>query len=211
MSSDSPLVYQLLDRDSIYDSIFDNLSPGNIFRVGRTSSFSRQAVRDYKSRAWDINKHLRRYFTDPIGFRALQAQTSAIISGSSAVQFLDRDFYPASDLDLYVDIKNAAAVCAWIEEHGGKGYSFIPTATQRESGRNTPKEILNNFIENMAANDNTEPFYWSEYERNALKSVLNFWSQANAGSRRVNIQVIVSNASPMASILGFHSSGLIQT
>lgn len=79
------------------------------------------------------------------------------------------------------------------------------------SGRNTPKEILNNFIENMAANDNTEPFYWSEYERNALKSVLNFWSQANAGSRRINIQVIVSNASPMASILGFHSSGLIQT
>lgn len=215
MSTKTPLIHQLFDRDSIYDSIFDNLSPGNIFRVGRTSRLAQLAVKDYKKRAWDIDKHLRRYFTDPTGFRVLQAQTSAVISGSSALQFLDRDFYPDSDLDLYVDIKDAATVCSWIEEHGGKGYYLKPSDLQKKYGWESTQVILDHFGENVFPldsdaphNDEEEAQDWGVYAENAMKAVLNYWSDKDAASKPIQVQVIVGKSTPLGSILNFHSSEL---
>lgn len=206
MSSELPPIYHLLDRDSIYDSLFDALSPRNLFHVGQTSRFSRQAVRDYKRRAWDINKHLRRYFTDPIGFRALQAQTSAIICGSTAVQFLDRDFYPGSDLDLYVAVRDAASVCLWIEDHGGRGYHFVPTELQKASGWWTSKDVIHNYLEQIHESSfDLDPLNWSGYEESSLKSILNFLSASMHGEQ-MKIQVIVSKSCPMSSVMAFHSS-----
>jgi hypothetical protein len=61
-------------------------------------------VKDYFARAFNIEKRLSRYFDDPKSFRKLQAETLTVISGSTALQFFQRNFYPESDLDLYVHV-----------------------------------------------------------------------------------------------------------
>ena len=61
----------------------------------------RIAVKDFERRAYNVNKHLARFFSDPLSFRSLIAKTRMVISGSFALQFFDRTRYPGSDLDLY--------------------------------------------------------------------------------------------------------------
>lgn len=130
----SSKIYALLDRDSIYDILFGHCSSATIYRLGSTCHFARRAMKEYTRRAFDIQKHFTRFFTDPITFRCLQARTLAVVSGSNALQFLDRTVYPNSDLDLYVSSRHAAEVCDWIVKSGGKNYKLIPSASQIRKG-----------------------------------------------------------------------------
>lgn len=127
--------------------------------------------------------------------------------------FFDRDFYPHSDLDLYVDLKDAATVCSWIEEHGGKGYYLKPTEHQKTVGWKSSQDILDHFDESVwpldagaSDNDDDELEDWNSYGENEVKAVLNFLSDSDTESRPMQIQVIVGKTSPFASILNFHSS-----
>ena len=52
-----------------------------------------------------------RYFADPAAFRELQLRTGLIISGSTALQFLDRTTYEGADLDIYAMKEHAQAIC----------------------------------------------------------------------------------------------------
>lgn len=193
--------YQIIDRDSIYDTLFAYLSPASIFRTARTCHIARQASIDYQSRAFDIHRHLKRFFADPVGFRALQAQTGAVISGSNALQFFDRDIYPDSDLDIFVNVGNALDVCTWIAQGAGYGYSFEPNEIQRAEGLFT----FSDAIEIFGARHNSVNLDWNRYEESAAYSVINFVSAAGfLGTRKV--QIIATSSTPMANILKFHSS-----
>ena len=44
--------------------------------------------------------------------------SGAVVSGSAALQFLDRVFYPSSDLDIYVSHANVEAAELWLLDHG---------------------------------------------------------------------------------------------
>lgn len=193
--------YQILDRDSIYDTLFAHLSPASIFRTARTCHIARQASIDYQSRAFDIHRHLTRFFADPVGFRVLQAQTGAVISGSNALQFFDRDIYPDSDLDIFVNVGNALDVCTWIAQSAGYGYSFEPNEIQRDEGLFTYSDAIAIF----GVHHNSVNLDWNRYEESAAYSVINFVSASGIlGTRKV--QVIATSSTPMANILKFHSS-----
>ncbi|KAK7678096.1 hypothetical protein QCA50_018889 [Cerrena zonata] len=111
----------------IYDTIFDASSAEALIRLMRTCHTIRCSVKSYFMHAFNINRHLARYFTDPMAFRYLQACTGTLISGSTALQFFDRSFYPESDLDLYTPTSWRLNVGHFLV---GDGYHFTPNPHQ---------------------------------------------------------------------------------
>lgn len=87
LKMDSTLI---LHTPHIYDVIFSALSPDNLIQCSRTSRDMYDATNNFKRRAFDISKHLMLFFRDVTGFRKLQRRTGAVISGSNALQFMDR-------------------------------------------------------------------------------------------------------------------------
>jgi hypothetical protein len=59
----------------------------------------RSAIRSHE---WDINTRLKRFVSDPIGFRSELGRYGGLISGSFALQFFERVTWPESDLDIFV-------------------------------------------------------------------------------------------------------------
>ncbi|EJD05470.1 uncharacterized protein FOMMEDRAFT_152781 [Fomitiporia mediterranea MF3/22] len=197
--------YALVDRDSIYDSLFDFCTPATIFRVARTCRLAHAAMLDYTSRVFDINKHYLRFFNDPFSFRVLQARTHAIVSGSSALQFMDRTVYEKSDLDIFVTNRCAAEICAWIVKCGGRGYRFVPTEKQIEKGIITAAIALRMHREQQTHRGDIDEgvALLDFYDSNRLRSVLNYVS--TDGENR-KVQVIVTYNTAMEGILSFHST-----
>ena len=121
-------ISQIFGRPPIYDAIFSCLTPLALARMASTSRAIRSATRDFQRRAYNINKRLKRYFSNPQSFRSLMARTDMVISGSFALQFFDRSFYPESDLDLYVYYNEKLHEIA---SHLLKeGYTFKPAGEQ---------------------------------------------------------------------------------
>ncbi|RPD63614.1 hypothetical protein L227DRAFT_496572 [Lentinus tigrinus ALCF2SS1-6] len=77
--------------------------------------------------AFNINCRLSRFFDDPLAFRSLQARTSTLISGSTALQFFDRTLYANSGLDLFVHKPHRREVGRWLLQ---SGYTFVPDSFQ---------------------------------------------------------------------------------
>ena len=120
--------YEILDRPFVIDRLLDLCTPLSIFRLKMTCRAADESVRGYILRTFDINKHIRHFFDDPIAFRVLLARTSAAVSGSNALQFFNRMLYGTSDLDLYVaGPQNALEVFAWLTTNE---YGFCPTRKQ---------------------------------------------------------------------------------
>lgn len=127
---DSGRIETLIEHAFTVDALPSCMSPATLIRLSRTSHATRRAVSGYFARAWDINRHLSRYFDDSTAFRTLQARTGTLISGSNALQFLDRSFYPGSDLDLYPHPQYTLEVARWISD---QGYTFHPNSRQVRS------------------------------------------------------------------------------
>lgn len=196
------LIYEVLDRDAVYDTVFENSTPATIFRIGKTCHAARRAMQDYVGRTFNINQHFERFFTDPFEFRVLQARTGLVVSGSSALQFMDRTVYPCSDLDLYIAEDCATLVCDWICSEGGRQYHFVPSVRQVQRGILTVQNALRSYmLRGQDINEHEE--LWHFYDKCRIKQVFNFES---VDQPNLHVQVIVSQNTPMDCILGFHSS-----
>ncbi len=93
-----------------------------MLRYSRTCKTAYYMVQDYMKRAFRVDRLLSRYFSpaEITHFRELQFVTGALISGSTALQFLDRDTYPDSDLDVYVQYRFIRLLTEWLVEIGYK-------------------------------------------------------------------------------------------
>lgn len=139
------------------------------------------------------------YFTfdEIIRFREFQAITGTIISGSTAVQFFERDVYTPSDLDLYVEHQAARPMTQWLESIG---YSFVP----QQDGE---FQTLQMGLEKSADFKTADPLGISALTDGLEKgyfdavAVLDFKKLS-----RPNIQVITSRGPPLQMVLNFHSS-----
>ncbi|KAF7976042.1 hypothetical protein HWV62_7946 [Athelia sp. TMB] len=92
-----------VSQPTVYKPIFNYSTPGTMYSVGRTCKAAQTCVLQYQLSAFNINTHLARFLPDPIEFRSMQARTGTIISGSNALQFMDRVHYRDADLDIYVN------------------------------------------------------------------------------------------------------------
>ncbi|THH04355.1 hypothetical protein EW145_g5587 [Phellinidium pouzarii] len=160
-------IYEAFNREAVYDLVFGHSTPTAIFRVGRTCQVARRATQEY---------------IYPFEFRVLQARTEMVVSGSSALQFMDRMVYPQSDLDLYVAKDHAAQVCGWLPTEDGRGYRFVPSDRQIERGiltaqlalrsHNTPMEYILSFHSTVVMNVITYRAAYSFYPKGTFEEGL---------------------------------------
>ncbi|EKM58749.1 uncharacterized protein PHACADRAFT_248812 [Phanerochaete carnosa HHB-10118-sp] len=189
---------RILTNDLLYDLILWFSTPSALMRLSRTCHAAHAAVRSHITRSFNINAHLSHFFTSPLAFRSLQARTSALISGSSALQFLDRVHYPEADLDIYCAYEARAELGWWLIQH--EGYNFKPNSRQDPSFRVA--------LEQARVPGTAPP--GSPYSRlRAVSAVYTFTRRVESldgPSRRLKVQIIVAYNSPMEAIFDFHST-----
>ncbi|KII94494.1 hypothetical protein PLICRDRAFT_169248 [Plicaturopsis crispa FD-325 SS-3] len=196
--------HMLLSNPSISDKVFSALSPASLVRFSRTSTRARRAVQSYSRIAYSIDRHLTRFFPHPRVFRALQARTGTLISGSNALQFLDRTFYADSDLDLYVEGRHASEVGEWL---GGSGWRFEPSAKQSGTFEESLKVRLEGEDPLPEEADFLPQSNPGWYFMRGVGMVFNFTKPEVPGvSEALKIQLITATLTPMEIILQFHST-----
>ncbi|KIJ64107.1 hypothetical protein HYDPIDRAFT_28996 [Hydnomerulius pinastri MD-312] len=193
---------EILSRAPIYELIFACLSPRTLVRVSVTCRAAYLAVAAFKHRAFNINRHLSKYFKDPLAFRSLQAATGTLISGSNALQFLDRTHYPESDLDLYTHPGHAFEVCKWLIE--AEGYRFAPRETQEQEWEKEIKDDWDGTERRITRSQ--DPMSEEAYPLQGLAAVYTFKKYHGPTQDQLVIQVIHSRGSPLQLILAFHST-----
>ncbi|KAH9948727.1 hypothetical protein B0H21DRAFT_844604 [Amylocystis lapponica] len=177
--SSQTFLQDLLTNDLICDIIFS------------TCRAALAAVKAYVVFAFSINRHLSRFFDDVPAFRTLQARTSTLISGSSAVQFFDRSYYPESDLDLYVHMRWRRELGEWFIEHG---YRFVANTKQETSF-------------DVAVADPRLFAPEDDYEMDGVASVFTFEKPTLAAPESpLQVQLVIASHTPMEVILYFHST-----
>ncbi|KAK7678738.1 hypothetical protein QCA50_018320 [Cerrena zonata] len=179
----------IIDNPSIYNIIFCLCPAITLVRLLQTCSRVRAAVMDYMSYNFSVDRLLSRYFSHPITFRYIQARSATIISGSTALQFFDRTFYPESDLDLYIPM-------AWRERLGcyllNEGYTFSPSPKQHPTFH-------------IAVSDREVLSSRGRYGHlKAIAGVFNFTKLTALGQLR--IQMMVAVRSTLEVILNYHST-----
>lgn len=198
MDINSPPLYEtVFGREPIYDVILSCLSPRSLVWLALTCRAAYLAVADFKSRAYNVNRHFSRYFTDPIAFRSLQAKTNTLVSGSDALQFLDRTFYPESDLDIYTHPGHSFEVAQFLVE--AQGYQFAPRGTQEEEWKDEITDDWDGTVRRISRGRN---------EGYPLEGINGVWTFKKTGTKEetLKVQIIEASSSPVEAILDFHSS-----
>ena len=165
-------------------------------RYARVCRTTKNAVSSYIRRTFKLEGILGPYFSETqiLELRRLQFESGALISGSTALQFFDRSFYPDSDLDIYVQFDNKREIALWLDSIG---YKMQPTRRGNPTVVTLPQVLDMGFPWN--ASDNLDD---STYDYPGPFVVLDF---LKAGFER-KIQLLISEEPPLISIFRFHSS-----
>lgn len=199
-SSEHVFLDKLVFNNVIHETLFFYMTPLEFLRFARICRKVYHIVKSYIKRTFNINRFLTRFFPDPIAFRSLQARTGTLISGSSALQFLDRTFYPKSDLDLYMSTQVAEEVITWLVE---AGFDFVPHQWQAQV-LSDAVAVLNPDTHDLAiAAFADHPLYASS----TIKAVFTFVKPStDPNGTPLKVQCIVAIVTPMSVICSFHSS-----
>ena len=105
----------------VFDVLTSQLPIKDVIALTRTCRELKPLYQKMVSKnAWDINSRLKKFVDDPLGFRKRLAELDGIISGSFALQFMDRVNWNGSDLDVCVQVgEKADAFCRYMEEVEG--------------------------------------------------------------------------------------------
>ncbi|RPD65292.1 hypothetical protein L226DRAFT_567445 [Lentinus tigrinus ALCF2SS1-7] len=204
----NPAAAQMFTRHLVYDNLFSRLTPGSFARMSGLCREVREATIDFATRAYDIDRSLGHYFSDPVGFRKLMARTYLLISGSFALQFFDRTVFPGSDLDLYIhydvydsECERILEVGRWLEK---EGYTYKPDPGQESTLDGEVQELevvdamLQRYGEGLAVAD---VFAFEKHVSNDLREEV---------VRKIQLVIPSSNhRSPLQTILNFHSTCVI--
>ena len=163
-------------------------------RLTRVNCLIHDEVQAYIRRTLVADRILSRFFENLVGFRRVQRDTGALISGSVPLQELDRALYDGSDLDIYVSRDDAATIVRFVclcEGYERETMPIDPIAPDEPTAHDprVPTE-----------QDAQEPAYDFSLASTGIFEVQNFVR----GVQRV--QVIVTERTPLHVILNFHSS-----
>ena len=188
MRAPSPIA-TLLNTKAVSDTLFSYLTPASLIRTALTCRAAKLAVATYMQGAFDINKHLSRFFPDPVAFRSLQARTGSLISGSNALQFLNRTVYKKSDVDLYVPQWNAKVMVEFLHS---LGYEYCPSPELPD-------------LQAALELDSPPAQSSSIYELRGVIAVLRFLNPTLSKDGPLEVQVMTTKV-PVECVLHFHSS-----
>ena len=176
------------------DNVFYYCEPKTLFNILRSGSCCHSAVTSYARRAFNIDALLQSFFNNPFAFRQVQQLTGTLISGSQALQFFTREHYSSSDMDLYVRVDFAEALCTWLI--ASEGYEHM--RRQNDPIMETGPGMLNAFILPSAYYGKANP------DGHGIAAVLDF-RRVVLNKARV-VQVIIVRGAPIGIILRFPTS-----
>ncbi|RPD67435.1 hypothetical protein L227DRAFT_491594 [Lentinus tigrinus ALCF2SS1-6] len=224
---------RILHIELAYEPIFATLSPANLVRLSSTCRTAYAAVSAYTRLAFDIDRHLSRFFPSPTrgcsptcccflahphqhaharararAFRSLQARTGTLVSGSMALQFFMRAVWEESDLDLYVHMRHRREVALWLLD---EGYRYKPTDFQDPSFEVEIAQCVErnpNGIYSMPGLMAIVTFVKPiPGERTGPPALAEDGEEAEEDApRELKVQIMVAKNTPMEVILGFHST-----
>ncbi|TBU53566.1 hypothetical protein BD310DRAFT_937845 [Dichomitus squalens] len=244
--TDTPLCIQLsaeraLAIELIAHPIYELLSAAALCRVASTCRTAHASVQSYIGVAFNVDRLLSRFFPSASpgcsatcphdhthteehvrarAFRSLQAATGTLISGSTALQFFDRTFWPESDLDLYVHARHRREVGRWLI---AEGYRFKPTRFQdlfeveimeclakRPDGIYSMPGVLAvfTFVKPLPGlgTPRRTPTPEPVEEGEVISLPDSSDTEEDEEPKELKVQVIVTKNTPMECILGFHST-----
>ncbi|KAG8852175.1 hypothetical protein FRB91_006862 [Serendipita sp. 411] len=197
----------LLSASTIVDVLYSQLSIADILSFRTVCKASYYAIKAWLPSAYNINNHLKTFFgtlENVLAFRSLQAATGTAISGSQALQFFDRIFYPDSDLDIYVPCRHVSTIGNFFLSIG---YSFKPSEKQllSELGNDCQRHLDD--ISSREARDLSDEAE-EAYDWRFVEGVINLTKRIAPGSKetlKVQLIAIACQSAPLACILQFHS------
>ena len=94
----------------------------DLLSVSQTCTTMRLLVKAYWPIAFNLTQTLQPFLKADLitSFRLMLKASGGIVSGSTALQFLDRTAYSSSDMDIYVSSENCAILEHWLLDHGMK-------------------------------------------------------------------------------------------
>ncbi|ESK89566.1 hypothetical protein Moror_8699 [Moniliophthora roreri MCA 2997] len=185
-----------------HNSLFRDLSFNDLFNYSKVSSAAYTAVQKFYRRALRIENILLPYFSleDINRFRILQYAYGILISGSAALSFFERQTYPESDLDLYVNVKYCSILADFLV---GAGYEFLPHISENKQQpfrlQRAIEEAIERFEEPVV-----DPPLGMQTPRYSIAGILDVFTFVRDDGKKV--EVIVCESSPMKVILGYHST-----
>lgn len=187
------LVEAIFSCPPVYNAIFACLSPPDIYRARTVCRLFSDAVVHFHDLAYNINRHLSHFFKDPTAFRNIQANCHFLISGSNALQFLDRTLYPESDLDLFAYPKSVKDIGRHLIKV--EGYEFLP-------GDKQPKVFEQVIVKDLdrgsiRRSESQHAFVYTS----GMSDLFRFKRPFSD----VEVQIISVSRSPLDCILYFHS------
>ncbi|KAJ7635114.1 hypothetical protein FB45DRAFT_1143097 [Roridomyces roridus] len=205
MAKKSPIMRFFELNMGPHDALFAQLPSRELVRLMQTCRLIRNLAHEV---CFSLTRLLVPFFGDRAQvdrFRQIQADTGTLISGSMALQFLERTTYPGSDLDLYAYKAHAERPVAFILENG---YVFKPRA---QKTTNVIDDLFRDL--EMAVDVPQKPDVFdhlcsllgvshrvSRYPANGIVDMLEF----TKGDKK--IQLMLAKASPVEVILDFHST-----
>jgi hypothetical protein len=174
------------------------MSPLDRIRLSHTSKSWRAAFEKYHLHV--LSKFILRYFpASPLAkFRALQAETGMVISGSAAIQVLENEIWDESDLDLYVEHQNVEPVATFVLS---QLYNFQPGEKQIENAGGRRPTFEESYVFTV---ERSKMERWHDYNFDGIAAVYTF----TRGTKKV--QIISTQASVVKLILSFHSSACLK-
>lgn len=108
----------LVNSYPVYTSLMHVLDTVSVWRLSSTCKTLQELIRPQQ---WNINRSLSWFIHDPLAFRKKLQEVGGVISGGFVLQFLDRQVWPESDLDVYL---NEFKACSIMLEFLVKTYGY---------------------------------------------------------------------------------------
>ncbi|KIM24573.1 hypothetical protein M408DRAFT_26868 [Serendipita vermifera MAFF 305830] len=200
----SSTILIVLSHSTIVDTLYCHLSVADMLSLRLVCSVVHGAVHGWLPSVYNVENHLAHFFDDPLSFRILQARTGTIVSGSNALQFFERSYYPNSDLDLYVPCRHTYHVAKWLVTND---YNPVFTEKQRNILQGTTfASLLEQISRRRISRYHGQPLPGeAEYGHSAMEDVFTFVHQSNP-DLKVQMIVIDPRSTPIAAVLHFHST-----
>ncbi len=115
------------------------LTPLELVIVSRISRSFYAAVHDYIRSVYNAHQLLSPFFRDVPSFRSLQARTGTLVSGHSALHFLDRSRRSSDPLDIFVYFLRSREVVDWLER---AGYMLVRDPDDNDASQDLPVRYL---------------------------------------------------------------------
>ncbi|KIK58945.1 hypothetical protein GYMLUDRAFT_245719 [Collybiopsis luxurians FD-317 M1] len=182
------------------DPLLSLLSFPDLCSLSMVSVTCHAEVRAFRLHAFKLENVLVDFFalSDVPSFLELLSLSGCIVGGSVASKFFSRDVYD-SNLDLFCALTWCGIVGSWLEEHG---FLFRPTSKQHAPFSSDYSCILTRSPSSPSSSTTSSRSSSPSYDSAEIVQVWSF--SASDGSRPVQLMATIH--SPVASILSFHST-----